>query len=87
MVDITEHNAREAAAAAERLLRDPFLAEAFDEMVSAATQTAITGRVADERETARQKVLAIMELRANLQSVCENWRAAAATLQRGRAHE
>lgn len=87
MVEITEANAREAAAAAERLLGDRFLAETLDEMVAIETQRAITLPEPRDRETARHQVIAIMTLRANLAAVLENWRAAAAMLRAQRAHE
>lgn len=87
MVEVTEANAREAAAAAMRILGDVWLAETLDEMVATNTQTAITGTDRHEREGARLQVLAIMQLRANLQSVAENWRAAAELQKRMRANE
>jgi hypothetical protein len=87
MVEVTEANAREAGAAAARLLRDPYLAETLDEMVSAATQTAIFSEDAEARESARCDVLAIFRLRTNLQATMDNWQTAAQTLLRAKAHE
>jgi tRNA C32,U32 (ribose-2'-O)-methylase TrmJ len=87
MVEITEANAREAAAAATRLLNDPYLSETLDEMVADATQRAITAQSRAERREGRAEVLAIHRLRVNLQSVMENWRDAARVAERARAHE
>jgi hypothetical protein len=87
MVQITDTNARAAADAAARLMNDPFLAETLDEMVQLATDTAIRGPTPAAREEARHKVLAIIELRGNLQAVFDNWQSAAKTLQQQRAHE
>ena len=87
MVEISDANAREAATAATRLLNDPFLAEALDEMVADATQRAITGAKAIERREARHEVLAIHRLRINLQSVMQHWQDAARVLQAAKAHE
>ena len=86
-LEITEANAREAGAAASRLLRDQFLNEALDEMIEMHTQTAITGPTADDREDARRQVNAIMALRANLKMVFENWQSAATVLAQAKAHE
>ena len=86
-MEITEANAREAAAAAERLLRDPFLAELLDEMVALRTNTAINGPTADHREDARRQVIAIVELRGHLVGTIDGWRSAAQTLMAQRAHE
>jgi hypothetical protein len=87
MVDITEGNAREAAAAATRLLHDPFLAEALDEMVVDATTRAITAPNRADRREARHEVLAINRLRVNLHSVMDHWQDAARLLQQAKAHE
>lgn len=80
MVEITEHNAREAGAAAQRLLTDRYLAEALNEMVSMETEKAIMGPTPEAREQARQQVLAVNQLRVNLQAVAENWQSLAQTL-------
>lgn len=87
MVEITDANARAAADAAGRLLRDPFLVETLDEMVQLATDAAIRGANSIVREEARQEVLAILKLRGALTSVFENWQAASALLQRQKANE
>jgi hypothetical protein len=87
MVAITEANARAAANAADRLLKDAFLQEALDEMIELGTVTAMRGADAAAREEARQQVLAILRLRENLQAVFENWRSAAQLLQQQRANE
>jgi hypothetical protein len=87
MLEVTDANAREAAAAAERLLRDPFLAEALDEMVANATERAITAPRRSERREARHEVLAIQRLRVNLHAVMEHWRDAARVLRQAKAHE
>lgn len=84
---MTDTNAREAAAAATRLLHDPFLAEALDEMVVSATQRAIAGTSRADRREARHEVLAIHRLRVNLESVMKDWQDAARLLQRAKAHE
>lgn len=87
MVEITDANAREAAAAATRLLNDPYLAEALDEMVANATERAIAAPKRAERREGRHEVLAIQRLRVNLHAVMENWRDAARVLQQAKAHE
>ena len=87
MVEITEANAREAAAAAERLLRDPFLSELLDEMVSLRTNEAINGPDPDAREGARRQVIAVVELRGHLVSTIDSWRTAAQVLMQQRANE
>lgn len=86
-MEITEANAREAAAAAERLLNDRFLQEALGEMLQLATERAIYGPLAIEREDARNEAIAITGLQRNLISVAEGWQAAAETLTKARAHE
>ena len=85
--EITDANAREAGAAAQRLLHDPFLKEALDEMVADATQRAIIANDRAERREARHEVLAIQRLRVNLESVFQHWRDAAQVLQSAKAHE
>ena len=87
MVEVTQANAREAAAAAERLLRDPFLSEALDEMVTNATERAIAGPKRKARREARHEALAVCRLRVNLQTVAEQWRDAARVLEQARKHE
>jgi hypothetical protein len=84
---MTEDQAREAGAAAERLLGDKFLAETLDEMIEINTQLAITGKDAAEREAARYAVIAIMQIRANLLAVVENWRHVLTVAQRNKANE
>jgi hypothetical protein len=84
---ITDANAREAAAAAERLLGDLYLRETLDELVAINTRVAMTGLTAAEREDGRQMVLAIDRLRATLTAVFEHWRGAAAVLQQAQSHE
>jgi len=86
-LQITEDNAREAAAAAQRLLNDPFLREALDEQIMRHSGTALRGVSVEEREYARLRVLAVMDLRADLEAVMENWKSAASVLQQRRAHE
>lgn len=86
-LQITEENARAAAAAAQRLLNDPFLSEALDEQVMRHSDGALRGLTVEAREYARLRVLAVMDLRADLASVVENWAAAAKVLQQSRAHE
>jgi hypothetical protein len=86
-LQITEENAREAAAAAQRLLNDPYLTEALDEQVMRHNDTALRGLTVEEREYARLRVRAVMDLRADLAAVVENWKSVADTLQRRRAHE
>jgi hypothetical protein len=87
MVEVNEANAREAGAAADRLIRDVFLQEALDEMIGMATEKAITGADRRVRREARHDCLAIMRLRDNLRAVFENWQAAADLHKRERAHE
>jgi hypothetical protein len=87
MVEVTQGNAREAAAAAQRLLNDPYLAETLDEMVVAATERAITNPDRQARREARHEALAIARLRVNLQTVAERWREAARVLEAARKHE
>ena len=87
MVAVTEANARAAANAADRLLKDAFLQEALDEMIELGTVTAMRGADAAAREEARQQVLAILRLRENLQAVFETWQSAAHTLYQQRANE
>jgi len=87
MVDLTDATGREAGAAAERLLADPYLKEALDEMIQRHTDLAIRGMGADQREESRNLVLAILELRGTLRSVLESWRGAAAAAAAARARE
>lgn len=56
-------------------------------MIASSTQTAIIGTTLEEREAARQQVIAVTQLRANLHAVAENWQAAAKVLQATRARE
>lgn len=74
MSGVSPQALREAAAAAERLLADPYLREALDEITRRQTERAIVSPDAMQRETARLMVLAIGELRADLMAVIEQWR-------------
>lgn len=87
MVEVTDANAREAAAAAERLLHDPFLNEALDEMIQIATEQAITGETRERRRDGRFTALAIVRLRGNLTAVFQTWQGAAETLRHAKANE
>ena len=87
MVEINEANARAAGQAAERLLNDPFLTEAFDEMLAIETDKALRGPDAEQRERARLKVEVIAELRGALEAVFTHWKQAAAIIQAARARE
>lgn len=87
MVEFTDARAREAGAAAERLLKDTFLKEALDEMIQLATEQAITGRTRKLRRDSRHDALAVMRLQHNLEAVFVQWQDAATLLQRAKAHE
>lgn len=60
-----------AAAGAERLLSDPILTEALDELVRQHTQRAMLDHNAEVREASRNLVLAIGELRNALAGAIE----------------
>jgi hypothetical protein len=60
-----------AAAGAERLLSDPILTEALDELVRMHTQRAIVDTDPLTRESSRNMVLAIGELRNALSGAIE----------------
>lgn len=79
--------ARQLAAEAETLVNNQLLNSLLNEMIQIATEKSITGQDVAVRETARQEVLAIMALRANLGVLIENWKGRAAQEQRRRASE
>ena len=56
-------------------------------MIASNTQNAIIGDSSEFREQARQQVIAITRLRANLHAVAEHWQAAVKTLQATKARE
>jgi hypothetical protein len=87
MVEITDANMREAGQAAERLLNDPFLTEALNEIVGINTERAIAAALPEEREKSRQMVLAVDALRTELKSVFEYWKSAPQRAQAARARE
>lgn len=87
MVDITEANAREAGAAAERLLQDRFLQEALGEMLQMATERAIYSPAPRERRDARFEAIAITALQRNLIATADSWKAAAEVFMKARTHE
>ena len=62
-LQINTENAREAAAAAQRLLNDPFLREALDEQVMRHNDAALRGLTLEAREYARLRVLAVLDER------------------------
>lgn len=76
-----------AATGAERLLSDPILTEALDELVRRHTQQAILHTDPAEREKSRNLVLAIGELRNALQGAIEYVLEAKNTQQRERSFE
>jgi len=86
-LQINTENAREAAAAAQRLLNYPFLREALDEQVMRHNDAALRGLTLEAREYARLRVLAVLDLRADLAATVENWQSAATVLQQSQAHE
>lgn len=86
-IEVTEANAREAAAAAQRLLNDTWLKETLDELVAMATERAIFADDKRLRDEARHEVMAIARLRATLMDVANTWRTAAEQRLRAAAHE
>ena len=84
---ITPDNAREASAAAQRLLNDPFLREALDEQVMRHADVAQRGQTVELREYSRMRVQAIMDLRADLAAVLESWNSQAQMQRQAQAHE
>jgi hypothetical protein len=76
-----------AATGAERLLSDPILTEALDELVRQHTQQAILNTDPAERERSRNLVLAIGELRNALAGAIEYVLEARNTEKRERSFE
>lgn len=87
MVTITEANAREASAAAERLLHDRFLQEALGEMLQISMERAVYAPLREERRAGRFEAVAITNLQRNLIATADSWKQAADLLLRARAHE
>jgi hypothetical protein len=63
---------RATAAAADRLLNDPVLREALDELSNEQIQLALFAATPDMREDARRQVVGLDRLRASLRAAVEH---------------